>query len=144
MERGYPQALFATVLLVIDGILNIIYGLAAIGNSKLLDHPTHYLLGTIHAWGWVSLILGILELVAAGSVLYGHKFGRYFGIAVGSLAAIEALLDLPAEPLWSIAVVAISLWIIHGLTVYTVTERGSGDAVLGPDEMVPPPPPTYR
>ncbi len=144
MERGYPQALFATVLLVIDGILNIIYGLAAIGNSKLLDHPTHYLLGTLHGWGWVSLILGILELVAAGSVLYGHRFGRYFGIAVGSLAAIDALLDLPAEPLWSIAVFALSLWIIHGLAVYTVSERAQGDVVLGTDEVVPPPPPTYR
>ncbi len=144
MERGYAQALFATVLLVIDGILNIIYGLAALGDSKLLDHPTHYLIGSLHNWGWVSLILGILELVAAGSVLYGHRFGRYFGIAVGSLAAIEALLDLPAEPLWSIAVFAISLWIVHGLTVYTGSDRLGSEPATDSDEMVAPRPPTYR
>ncbi|MGO9885108.1 MAG: hypothetical protein ACLPV4_19085 [Solirubrobacteraceae bacterium] len=144
MERGEARAMFAAVLLVIDGILNIIYGLAALGDSKLLDHPTHYLLGTLNNWGWVSLILGILELVAAGSVIYGHRFGRYFGIAVGSLVAIEALLDLPAEPLWSIAVFGISLWIIHGLAMYSDAKPKRADGSLGADEAVAPGPPTYR
>jgi hypothetical protein len=137
--------MFAAVLLVIDGILNIIYGLAALGDSKLLDHPTHYLLGTLHNWGWVSLILGILELIAAGSVIYGHKFGRYFGIAVGSLVAIGALLDLPAEPLWSIAVFGLSLWIIHGLALYSDADHTKDRVVLSPDDAaVAPGPPTYR
>ena len=144
MERGEARALFAAVLLVIDGILNIIYGLAALGDSKLLDHPTHYLLGTLNNWGWVSLILGILELVAAGSVIYGHKFGRYFGIAVASLVAIEALLDLPAEPLWSIAVFGISLWIIQGLAMYSDSNPKRDEMALGADEPVAPGPPTYR
>ena len=144
MQRGEGRAMFAAVLLVIDGILNIIYGLAALGDSKLLDHPTHYLIGTLNSWGWVSLILGILELVAAGSVIYGHRFGRYLGIAVGSLVAIEALLDLPAEPLWSIAVFGLSLWIIQGLAVYSDVTQRRHDPSLGADEAVAPGPPTYR
>lgn len=144
MQRGEGRAMFAAVLLVIDGILNIIYGIAALGQSKLLDHPTHYLIGTLNSWGWVSLILGILELGAAGSVIYGHKFGRYFGIAVGSLVAIEALLDLPAEPLWSIAVFGLSLWIIQGLAVYSDVTQRRHDTSLAADEAVAPGPPTYR
>jgi hypothetical protein len=144
MDRGEGRAMFAAVLLVIDGILNIIYGLAALGQSKLLDHPTHYLIGTLNGWGWVSLILGILELMAAGSVIYGHKFGRYFAIAVASLVAIEALLDLPAEPLWSVAVFGLSLWIIQGLTMYSDSKTKPDDVPLGVDEGVAPGPPTYR
>lgn len=144
MQRGEGRAMFAAVLLGIDGVLNIIYGLAALGDSKLLDHPTHYLIGTLNGWGWVSLILGILELVAAGSVIYGHKFGRYFGIAVGSLVAIEALLDLPAEPLWSIAVFGLSLWIIQGLAVYSDVAQRRHDTPPAADEAVAPGPSTYR
>ena len=41
--------------------------------------------------------------------------------------AIGALLDIPALPLWSVCVFALSLWIIHGLIVYgedTTAARG--------------------
>jgi hypothetical protein len=110
--------LFATLLLFLDGVLNVIYGAAAIGNSAFFEHPTHYLLGSLNAWGWVSLIIGVLELLAAGSLLRGHRFGRYVGMAVGGLAAIAALMDIPGSPYWSLAVFAVSVWIIHGLAIY--------------------------
>jgi hypothetical protein len=59
--------------------------------------------------------------------------------------AIEALLDLPAEPLWSIAVFGISLWIIQGLAMYSDSTPKRDDMALGADEAVAPPgPPTYR
>jgi hypothetical protein len=41
---------------------------------------------------------------------------------MGSLAAIGALLDLPAYPFWSLAVFALSIWIIYGLLVYQEPE----------------------
>jgi hypothetical protein len=63
-------------------------------------------------------ILGILELGASFSLLSGGAYGRWFGIIVGSLAAIGALLSIPAYPLWSIAVFALSLWIVYGLEQY--------------------------
>ena len=121
--KGLGRALLAAVLMFLDGVLNIIYGLAAIGDSKFVDHPTHYLLGTLHEWGWISLTLGILQLVAAASLIHGHKFGRYFGIAVAALVAIGALLDIPAQPLWSLAVFGLTIWIIQGLTVYSEPDR---------------------
>ena len=68
------------------------------------------------------LIIGILELFASVSLLAGGTFGRWFGIVVGSLNAIIALFSIPAYPLWSIAVFALSLWIIYGLAVYEEDE----------------------
>ena len=116
--RGLGRAIFAAVLLMVAGVLNIIYGIAAIGNSKFFVHNTHYVFASLKTWGWLTLILGILELLAAFSLFGGGAYGRYFGIAVGSLAAIGALLSIPAYPFWSIAVFALSLWIIHGLFLY--------------------------
>ena len=126
--RGLGRAIFAAVLLMVAGVLNIIYGIAAIGNSKFFVHNSHYVFGNLKTWGWVTLILGILEVLASISLFGGGAYGRYFGIFVASLAAIAALLDIPAYPLWSIAVFALSLYIIHGLAVY-------GD----PDELSAPP-----
>ena len=80
-------------------------------------HDTHYVFASLKSWGWITLVLGILEILASLSLFRGGTFGRYFGIAVGSLAAIGALLDIPAYPFWSLAVFALSLWIIYGLTL---------------------------
>lgn len=115
--RGVGRAVFAAVLLMLGGVLNIIYGIAAISNSKFFVHDTHYVFASLKSWGWITLILGIVEVLASLSLFGGRTFGRYFGIVVGTLAAIGALLEIPAYPLWSLAVFALSLWIIYGLTI---------------------------
>ncbi len=114
--KGPGRALFAAVLLMIGGVLNIIWGIAAIGNSKFFIHNSTYLIGNLKAWGWITLIIGVLEILASVSLFRSGEYGRIFGIFAGGLAAIGALLDIPAYPFWSIAVFGLSLWIIHGLT----------------------------
>lgn len=116
--RGLGRAIFAAVLLMIGGVLNVIYGIAAISNSKFFVHNTKYVFGDLKTWGWVTLILGVVELLAAASLFGGGTFGRWFGIFAAALVAIDALLEIPAYPLWSIAIFGLSLWIIHGLVVY--------------------------
>jgi hypothetical protein len=116
--RGLGRAIFAAVFLMIAGVLNVIYGIAAIGNSHFFVANQHYVFGSLKSWGWVTLIIGILELLAAASLFQGNTFGRWFGIFAASLAAIGALLDIKAYPFWSICIFALSLWIIHGLVVY--------------------------
>jgi hypothetical protein len=131
--RGVGRAIFAAVLLMIGGVLNIIYGIAAIGNSKFFVHDTHYVFASLKSWGWITLILGILEILASLSLFRGGAFGRYFAIAVGSLAAIGALLEIPAYPFWSLAVFALSLWIVYGLTIPGPEDRwGEAPASAGP------------
>lgn len=116
--RGLGRAIFAAVLLLIGGVLNIIYGIAGISNSKFFVHNSKYVFGSLHTWGWVTLILGVIELLAAASLFGGGTFGRWFGIFAASLVAIEALLELPESPFLAIAIFALSIYIIHGLLVY--------------------------
>jgi hypothetical protein len=142
--RGLGRAIFAAVLLMIGGVLNIIYGIAAIGNSKVFVHNTKYVFGDLKTWGWVTLILGILEVLASVSLFGGGAYGRYFGIFVASLAAIAALLEIPAYPFLAIAIFALSLWIIHGLAVYGDSEELSeppGSAATQAMAARPPRPP---
>jgi hypothetical protein len=120
--RGRGRAAFAAVLLMVGGILNIIYGIAAIGNSSFFAHNTHYLFGSLKTWGWIALILGIGQVVASMSLFAGNAFGRWFGIAFGALVAIDSLLEIPAYPYWSLAIFALSLWIIYGLAIYEEPE----------------------
>ena len=106
---------FAGVLLLIAGVLNIIYGIAAIGDSKFFTENVTYILSGLHTWGWILLIIGVLELVAAFSLFSGGEFGRWFGIFIASLNAIGALLSIPAYPFWSLAVFALAIIVIYKL-----------------------------
>jgi uncharacterized membrane protein HdeD (DUF308 family) len=106
---------FAGVLLLVAGVLNIVYGIAAIGDSKFFTENVTYIVSGLHTWGWITLIIGVLEIVAAFSLFSGGEFGRWFGIIVGSLNAIAALMSIPAYPFWSLAIFALSIIIVYKL-----------------------------
>ena len=106
---------FAGVLLAIGGTLNIIYGIAAIGDSKFFTANATYIISGLHTWGWVTLILGVIELVAAFSLFSGGGFGRWVGILGAGLTAIAALLSIPASPFWSLCVFALSIIVVYEL-----------------------------
>jgi hypothetical protein len=118
-ERGTGRAFFASILLMVAGTLNIIYGIAAIDNSKFFAGQTQYVFSDLNTWGWITLILGIIAIIAGFSVLRGGVFGRTVGILVASISAIGALLAVGgAYPFWSLGVFALCVAVIHGLAVY--------------------------
>ena len=122
--RGVGSALFAGILLTVAGTLNIIYGIAAVSDSKFFVNDTQFVFSTLHTWGWITLILGIIELTAAFSLFAGGLWGRLVGIAAATLGAIGALLNVGgAHPWWALGVFAICLVVIHGLAVLGEPER---------------------
>jgi hypothetical protein len=106
---------FAGVLLLVAGVLNMIYGIAAIGDSKFFAQNVEFIISSLNTWGWIVLIVGVLELVAAFSLFSGGEFGRWFGIFIASLNAIAALLSIPAYPFWSLAIFALAIIVIYKL-----------------------------
>ena len=79
---------FAGIMLFIAGVLNVIYGIAAIGDSKFFIQDQKYILSNLNTWGWVTLLLGILQLVAAFSLWAGGLYGRALAILAASLSAV--------------------------------------------------------
>ena len=118
--RGAGRVLFAAILLTIAGVLNFIYGIGAISDAHFYTSTgTHYVLGSLHAWGWLTLILGLVQLTAGFSLFTGGTYGRVIGIAAASLGAIGALLAVAgAYPFWSLGIFALCVIVIHGLVVY--------------------------
>jgi hypothetical protein len=124
-EQRSGWVTFAGALLLIAGALNVIYGIAAIGDSKFFVHDTKYILSNLNTWGWVTLILGLLQLIAAFSLWSGGLYGRIFGIGAAGLSSIAALLSIPAYPFWSLAIFALDIIIIH-----QIATRGTEGRVL--------------
>jgi len=116
--RGVGSALFVGILLMVAGILNIIYGIAAVGNSNFFVNDTQYVFSSLHTWGWITIILGIIQLTASFSLFSGAVYGRLIGLIACMLGAIGALSDVGgAHPWWALGVFAICLVCIHGRVV---------------------------
>ena len=118
--RGLGRVLFVAILLLIAGTLNVIYGIGAISDANFYTSAgTHYVFSSLHTWGWITLILGVIQLTAGVSLFGGGTYGRVIGIAGGSLGAIGALLGVAgAYPFWSLGVFALCVWIVYGLMVF--------------------------
>ncbi|HEY6759319.1 MAG TPA: hypothetical protein VI318_07505 [Baekduia sp.] len=121
--HGLGWLLFAGIMLLVAGVLNIIYGIAAIDNSSFFVANTKYIISDLNTWGWVALVLGALQIIAAFSIWAGNQFGRWFGIAAAALNAIGALLSIPGYPFWSLSIFAIDIMIIYGLAAYGGSKR---------------------
>lgn len=118
--RGVGRAVFVAILLMIAGTLNIIYGIGAISEAHFFTSTgTHYIFSSLNTWGWITLILGVIQLIGGLSLMGGGEFGRFIGLVAATLGAIGALLAVSgAYPFWSLGVFALCVICIHGLVVF--------------------------
>ena len=117
-DRGYGWVVFAGVLLLTLGTLNTIEGIAAIGNANFFVHDTHYMFASLNTWGWITLIIGVSELLVGLGIFAKNQFARWVGVLVLSLNAVAQLLMIPAYPFWSLSIFAIDFLAIYGLCAY--------------------------
>jgi len=116
--EGHGLILFAVVLLLVIGFFNLIDGIAAIANSHVFIANAHYVFGDLRTWGWITLIAGALQLLAAAGVLAGNQLARWFAVAVVGLNAINQMFFIPAYPFWSLTIIAIDVVALWALCVY--------------------------
>jgi hypothetical protein len=116
--HGYGLVLFASILLLVVGCFNAIQGIAAIANSHVFTANAHYVFANLKTWGWITLILGALQLLAAAGVLAGNQLARWFAVVVIGLNAIDQMFFIPAYPFWSLTIIAMDVFALYGLCAY--------------------------
>jgi hypothetical protein len=125
--RGAGRVVFAAILLVVVGTLNIIYGIGALDDANYFTDDTRFVLDNLNTLGWVLIILGVIQLTGGFSLMAGNTYGRVIGIVGGSLGAIGALLSIGGNyPWWSLGIFFLCVWVVHGLFVYGEDERAPG------------------
>jgi hypothetical protein len=116
--RGYGLIVFASALLLVVGFWNLIYGIAAIANAHVFTANAHYVIGDLRVWGWVTLIIAALQLLAGVGVLMGNQAARWFAVVVVGLNAINQMFFIPAYPFWSLTIIAMDVVALYGLCAY--------------------------
>lgn len=117
-HKGAGWVLFAGIMVLIAGVLNTIYGIAAIDKAHFFVEDKKFIISDLATWGWIILAIGVIQLIAAFSIWSGGEFGRWIGLIGASISAVGAMLSIPGYPFYSLAIFAIDLLIIYGLAAY--------------------------
>jgi hypothetical protein len=111
---------FAAVLMMVTGVLDILQGLIAVIRDKYYAlTPDQIIVFDVSTWGWITLIWGVVIVIAGFALFSGKSWARWFTIVVGCINFIVQLgfVGSSRYPLWALTVVALTVVILYALIV---------------------------
>jgi len=118
--RANAWIAFAAIVLFITGAFGVLYGLAAILNDQQVAN-----IGSGHgvvvwdttAWGWVSLIVGAIQILTAMGLYTASQVARVIAIVFAMISALTQFGIVTAFPVWAVLVITLDVVVIYQLAV---------------------------
>ncbi|MEV6272213.1 hypothetical protein AB0L64_33925 [Kribbella sp. NPDC051936] len=108
---------FAGVMLVVIGLVNVFEGFVALFDDKRLAiTPDKLIVVDVTGWGWFLLISGLLLLAVGCGLLAAQTWARITAIIVVGLHVILQIVSLGAYPVWSLLMIALDTAVLYALT----------------------------
>ena len=110
---------FAAIVMLVVGMLDFFEGLiAVIRGQYFVIHGDQLIVFDTTTWGWITMILGIILVLAGFGLWSGAGWARWFTIVVVILNIFAQLgwLGNSAYPLWSLVVLTLNIVVLYALT----------------------------
>lgn len=127
MERPYRDKAegwrtFAGIMLFLVGALHFAQGLVMISGDEIFaDGPDEaaVVIGDVTTWGWIILIIGILEALAGVGVFSRNQLARWIGVASAGLGLLAQFgVFFGGQSSFSFLVALLCTLVIYGLVLY--------------------------
>jgi hypothetical protein len=125
VDPGRGWITFAGAMLALGGVLNLVYGFAAVGNSHVYIRNVDYVIGDLKTWGWLRVATGVAQIVVALGIWAATEWGRWLGVLVAGINVIVQFLALPSAPGQAIIMFFVDVIVIYGLLTYGGRDRES-------------------
>ena len=123
---------FAGCLMIIIGGIAFFEGLiAVIRGAYYAVTPNQIVVFDTKTWGWITLLWGIIVALAGLGLLGRATWARWFAIVVCSVNILGqlAFAGSSAYPLWSLAILALTVIVLYAVIVRWDDALGGGPAV---------------
>ena len=109
---------FASIMLVVVGGINVIQELAALFNDSvfLVRSGDDLLVADFDTFGVALLVFGAAQAVAGMGLNSGLGWARVVAIVVAAISILGQTLFLSAYPIWSVMIIALDVIVIFALT----------------------------
>lgn len=110
---------FAGIMMIVMGSFNAIEGLVALFRGEYyVVTEQQVLVFDITAWGWITLLIGVLVALAGAALLAGAAWARVIAVVLAVVNAVAQLAFVSVHPLWSTIVIALCVTVIWAVVVH--------------------------
>ncbi|HXA53543.1 MAG TPA: hypothetical protein VNV37_01580 [Solirubrobacteraceae bacterium] len=111
-------ATFVAVYLMIVGVLNVIWGIAALSNKQYFVSGG-LLWSELNTWGWVAIVVGAIQAIGALLVMSRRAGGAIIAGTLAFFGIMLNFLSIGAYPVWSAIMLVVDALIIWAVTVHS-------------------------
>lgn len=120
---------FAGILMLVLGSIDIFQGfIAIIRKQYYVVTPSQLIVFNVTTWGWITILWGIVLLIAGWGLLSTATWARWFTIVVACLTFFEQLgfLGGTQYTLWTLTVLTLNVLVLYALIVRWSDVKESG------------------
>ncbi|MFC8525862.1 hypothetical protein [Nocardia sp. NPDC057227] len=123
-EVAAGTSIAASLLLLTVGALSLLEGISAVGRDEIFVPGPDYVYGwDLTEWGWVHIVLGVLLVIASLGLVGGAGWARFVAIVIAAASIVGNFLWLPWYPWWAVAMIALNVVVIWGVTTWQPGRR---------------------
>jgi hypothetical protein len=110
---------FAAIMMLVVGTLDFFEGLIAIvRDNYYVIHGNQLVVFDTTTWGWLTLIWGVVLVLAGLALWAGSGWARWLAILLASINVLGQLgwLGSSGYPLWTLVIITLNIVVIYALT----------------------------
>jgi hypothetical protein len=105
---------FSWIVFLAAGMMNSIYGLAALGRKEYFPQSGH-LYDVLQSHGWIWLVLGVTQVLVSLAIAKRSQVGLFAGLTLAVLAAVLWFFYMLYLPSSGFLLCLIYVFVIYGL-----------------------------
>lgn len=120
-KQGFAAgtSIAAGILLMVIGVLSVLQGISAVAADDLLVISSGYVYEfNTTAWGWIHILMGIIEIAVAIGLITGATWARISAMILAAFSIIENFLSMPYYPAWSLLIIALNVVVIWAVATW--------------------------
>jgi hypothetical protein len=111
------RTLFASVVLIISGLFDVITGISGIArNAYYTVSPEYIYRFDVTVWGWAHLAFGLLLAGAGFALLTGRTWAAMTALVLAALNAVENFMFMPYSTAWSLLAITLDITVIWAVS----------------------------
>jgi uncharacterized membrane protein (UPF0136 family) len=113
--QGVGWIHFAGIFFLVAAAFNAIAAVSILNRGELFD-DSKLVVSDLRTWGWIFLVVAVIQLVAGVVVLRRMRAGRVPAIVLAVIGMVAWFVVFSVLPFWGLV-----MMVLYGLIIYALT-----------------------